>query len=146
GGTVGLLAGGRDGVEPTKRAVEDAGSRALVLPTAVADPRQVEAAAAALEDAFGPLDVWVNNAMTSVFARFWEIEPDEFGRATEVTYLGTVNGTRSALRRMLPRDRGTVVQVGSALAYRGIPMQSAYCGAKHAIKGFTESLRTELMH
>src|SRR5919197_1621428 len=90
--------------------------------------------------------VWVNNAMTSVFSRFWEIEPDEYRRATEVTYLGTVHGTRSALKRMLPRDSGTIVQVGSALAYRGIPLQSAYCGAKHAILGFTESLRTELMH
>src|ERR671930_535993 len=90
--------------------------------------------------------VGVNNAMTSVFSRFWEIEPDEYRRATEVTYLGTVHGTRSALKRMLPRDSGTIVQVGSALAYRGIPLQSAYCGAKHAIQGFTESLRTELLH
>jgi len=146
GASVGLLARGRDGLEAAKREVEEAGGRALVLPTDVADPQQVEDAAAALEEAFGPLDVWVNNAMTSVFARFWEIEPDEFKRATEVTYLGTVNGTRTALRRMLPRDRGTIVQVGSALAYRGIPLQSAYCGAKHAIKGFTESVRTELMH
>jgi NADP-dependent 3-hydroxy acid dehydrogenase YdfG len=143
---VGLLARGRDGLEAAKREIEEAGGRALVLPTDVADPQQVEDAAAALEDAFGPIDVWVNNAMTSVFARFWEIEPEEFRRATEVTYLGVVHGTRSALRRMMPRDRGTIVQVGSALAYRGIPLQSAYCGAKHAIKGFTESLRTELMH
>jgi NAD(P)-dependent dehydrogenase (short-subunit alcohol dehydrogenase family) len=146
GASVGLLARGRDGLEAARREVEEAGGRALVLPTDVADPQQVEDAAAALEDAFGPIDVWVNNAMTSVFARFWEIEPDEYRRATEVTYLGTVHGTRSALRRMMPRDRGTIVQVGSALAYRGIPLQSAYCGAKHAIKGFTESLRTELMH
>jgi NADP-dependent 3-hydroxy acid dehydrogenase YdfG len=146
GASVGLLARGRDGLEAAKREVEEAGGRALVLPTDVADPQQVEAAASALEDAFGPIDVWVNNAMTSVFARFWEIEPDEYRRATEVTYLGVVHGTRSALRRMMPRDRGTIVQVGSALAYRGIPLQSAYCGAKHAIKGFTESLRTELMH
>jgi NAD(P)-dependent dehydrogenase (short-subunit alcohol dehydrogenase family) len=146
GASVGLLARGRDGLEAARREVEEAGGRALVLPTDVADPQQVEDAAAALEDALGPIDVWVNNAMTSVFARFWEIEPDEYRRATEVTYLGTVHGTRSALRRMMPRDRGTIVQVGSALAYRGIPLQSAYCGAKHAIKGFTESLRTELMH
>jgi NADP-dependent 3-hydroxy acid dehydrogenase YdfG len=146
GASVGLLARGRDGLEAAKREVEEAGGRALVLPTDVADPQQVDDAAAALEDAFGPVDVWVNNAMTSVFARFWEIEPEEFKRATEVTYLGVVHGTRSALRRMMPRDRGTIVQVGSALAYRGIPLQSAYCGAKHAIKGFTESLRTELMH
>ena len=146
GASVGLLARGRDGLEAAKREVEDAGGRALVLPTDVADPRQVEDAAAALEDAFGPLDVWVNNAMTSVFARFWEIEPDEFKRATEVTYLGAVWGTWAALNRMLPRDRGTIVQVGSALAYRGIPLQAPYCGAKHAMKGFTESVRTELRH
>src|SRR3954451_6551317 len=146
GASVGLLARGRDGLEAAKREVEEAGGRALVLPTDVADPQQVEDAAAALEEAFGPLDVWVNNAMTSVFARFWEIEPDEFRRVTEVTYLGYVNGTRTALRRMLPRNRGTIVQVGSALAYRGIPLQSAYCGAKHAIQGFHESLRVELLH
>ncbi|HXD56405.1 MAG TPA: SDR family oxidoreductase [Thermoleophilaceae bacterium] len=146
GASVGLLARGREGLEAAAREIEGAGGRALVLPTDVADPRQVEDAASALEDAFGPIDVWVNNAMTSVFARFWEIEADEYRRATEVTYLGVVNGTRAALRRMMPRDRGTIVQVGSALAYRGIPLQSAYCGAKHAIKGFTESLRTELMH
>src|SRR5690242_6709065 len=146
GYAVGLLARGRDGLDAAAREIEEAGGRALVLPTDVADPEQVEKAAGALEDAFGPIDVWVNNAMTSVFARFWEIEADEYRRATEVTYLGVVNGTRAALRRMLPRDRGTIVQVGSALAYRGIPLQSAYCGAKHAIKGFTESVRTELMH
>src|SRR5690349_14249623 len=146
GYAVGLLARGRDGLDAAAREIEEAGGRALVLPTDVADPEQVEKAAGAIEDAFGPIDVWVNNAMTSVFARFWEIEADEYRRATEVTYLGVVNGTRAALRRMLPRDRGTIVQVGSALAYRGIPLQSAYCGAKHAIKGFTESLRAELIH
>jgi short-subunit dehydrogenase len=106
----------------------------------------MESAAAAIEDGLGPVDVWVNNAMTTVFAFFDDIEPDEFRRATEVTYLGAVWGTRTALRRMIARDRGTIVQVGSALAYRGIPLQSPYCGAKHAMKGFTESVRTELRH
>jgi NAD(P)-dependent dehydrogenase (short-subunit alcohol dehydrogenase family) len=146
GAAVGLLARGHDGLEGARREVEAAGGRALAVPTDVADFGQVEAAAAAVEHELGPIDVWVNNAMTSVFARFWEIAPDEYRRATEVTYLGTVHGTRAALDRMLPRDRGTIVQVGSALAYRGIPLQTAYCGAKHAIKGFTESLRAELMH
>ena len=102
--------------------------------------------AAAAEEAFGEIDIWINNAMTTVFAWFEEVEPDEFRRATEVTYFGAVWGTRSALKRMLPRDRGTIVQVGSALAYRGIPLQSAYCGSKHAMKGFFESIRTELIH
>jgi NAD(P)-dependent dehydrogenase (short-subunit alcohol dehydrogenase family) len=116
------------------------------VPTDVADPEQVEAAAAQIEERLGPIDVWVNNAMTSVFAPFTEIEPEEFRRVTEVTYLGFVYGTRSALRRMLPRDHGVIVQVGSALAYRGIPLQSAYCGGKHAIEGFTDSVRAELLH
>jgi NAD(P)-dependent dehydrogenase (short-subunit alcohol dehydrogenase family) len=146
GARVALLARGSDGLEGARREVEAAGGQALVVPTDVADPDQVEAAALAVEEKLGPIDIWVNNAMTSVFARFWEIEPDEYRRATEVTYLGVVHGTRSALRRMMPRDRGTIVQVGSALAYRGIPLQTAYCGAKHAIKGFTESLRCELLH
>ena len=116
------------------------------MPTDVADAEQVEKAADAAERELGPIEVWVNNAMTSVFAPLKEIEADEYRRTTEVTYLGAVYGTMSALERMLPRNRGTIVQVGSALAYRGIPLQSAYCGAKHAIQGFTESLRTELMH
>ena len=106
----------------------------------------MEAAAESAEDAFGPIDIWVNNAMTTVFAQFTDVEPAEFRRATEVTYLGAVWGTRTALRRMLPRGRGTIVQVGSALAYRGIPLQSAYCGSKHAMKGFFESVRCELRH
>jgi NAD(P)-dependent dehydrogenase (short-subunit alcohol dehydrogenase family) len=126
--------------------VEAAGSEAIPVPTDVGDARQVEAAAERIERELGPIDVWVNDAMTSVFAPLWEIEPEEFRRTTEVTYLGAVYGTMAALRRMRPRDRGTIVQVGSALAYRGIPLQSAYCGAKHALQGFTESLRCELLH
>ena len=126
--------------------VEQAGGRAIALPTDVADPDAVEAAAGAIEDALGPIDIWINDAMTTVFAYFQDIEPDEFRRATEGTYLGSVWGTRAALQRMLPRDTGTIVQVGSAMAYRGIPLQSPYCAAKHAMKGFQESLRTELRH
>jgi NAD(P)-dependent dehydrogenase (short-subunit alcohol dehydrogenase family) len=118
----------------------------LALPMDVANADQVEAAAAAVEQAFGPIDIWINNAMASVFSPIKEMTPEEFRRVTEVTYLGVVYGTLSALRRMLPRDRGTIVQVGSALAYRGIPLQSAYCAAKHAVQGFMESLRAELIH
>ena len=146
GDAVGLLARGQDGLRGARREVEAAGGRALEVPTDVADADQVEAAARRVEAELGPIDVWVNDAMTTVFAPTWEIEPDEFRRATEVTYLGVVWGTMAALRRMRPRAHGTIVQVGSALAYRGIPLQSAYCGAKHAIEGFTESLRTELLH
>jgi short-subunit dehydrogenase len=112
----------------------------------VADAKQVEAAAEAVEREFGPIDIWINDAMTSVFSPLKEMTPEDFRRVTEVTYLGVVYGTMSALQRMLPRDRGTIVQVGSALAYRSIPLQSAYCGAKHAIHGFTDSLRCELIH
>ena len=143
---VALLARGRDGLDAAAEEVAAAGRRALVLPTDVADPPQVEDAAARVEDELGPVDVWVNNAMTSVFAPFPQIDDDEFRRVTEVVYLGVVHGTRAALRRMLPRDRGVIVQVGSALGYRGIPLQSAYCGAKHAVVGFTESVRCELLH
>src|SRR4051794_13314460 len=146
GAAVALIARGREGLEGARRDVEQAGGRALVLPTDVSDWDAVNSAALAVEEAFGPIDVWVNNAMTTVFARFKEIEPDEFRRATEVTYLGAVWGTKAALDRMLPRDRGSIVLVGSALAYRGIPLQAPYCGAKHAEKGFFESLRTELRH
>jgi NAD(P)-dependent dehydrogenase (short-subunit alcohol dehydrogenase family) len=146
GADVGLLARDSEGLEAAAKEVEAFGRQAVAVPTDVADPAQVEAAAAQIEERLGPIDVWVNNAMTSVFAPFTEIEPEEFRRVTEVTYLGVVYGTRSALKRMLPRDRGTVVQVGSALAYRGIPLQSAYCGGKHAIEGFTESVRAELLH
>jgi NAD(P)-dependent dehydrogenase (short-subunit alcohol dehydrogenase family) len=146
GAGLGLLARGDDALDATAKEIEGAGRRALALPADVADAGAVEAAAGRVEQELGPIDVWVNNAMTSVFAPFWEIGPDEFRRATEVTYLGVVNGTRAALGRMRPRDRGAVVCVGSALAYRGIPLQSAYCGAKHAIQGFTESVRCELLH
>jgi NAD(P)-dependent dehydrogenase (short-subunit alcohol dehydrogenase family) len=146
GACIGLLARGTDGLEAARKEVEAAGGRALVLPTDVADPKQVEAAADAVEREFGPIDIWVNDAMTSVFSPLKEMTAEEFRRVTEVTYLGVVYGTMSALKRMLPRDRGTIVQVGSALAYRSIPLQSAYCGAKHAIHGFTDSLRCELIH
>jgi short-subunit dehydrogenase len=146
GAWMGLLARGRDGLEAARREVEEAGGRALVLPTDVAYPIEVEAAAEAVEEAFGPIDVWINNAMTSVFSPIKEMTEEEFRRVTEVTYLGTVHGTLAALRRMLPRNRGCIVQVGSALAFRSIPLQAAYCAAKHAVTGFTESLRTELLH
>ena len=146
GARIGLVARGRDGLEGARQEVEAAGGEALVLAADVADHEQVERAASAVEEAFGPIDVWVNNAMATIFAPFVDIVPEEFTRATEVTYLGYVWGTRAALRRMLPRDRGTIVQVGSALAYRGIPLQAPYCGAKHAIQGFTESVRCELLH
>jgi short-subunit dehydrogenase len=144
GTSIGLLARGTDGLEGAQRDVEAAGATALKVPTDVADPEAVESAAATVEEQLGPIDVWVNDAMTTVFSWFEDVEPEEFRRATEVTYLGAVWGTRSALKRMVPRDRGTVMQVGSALAYRGIPLQAPYCGAKHAMKGFTESIRTEL--
>jgi NAD(P)-dependent dehydrogenase (short-subunit alcohol dehydrogenase family) len=146
GADIGLLARGVDGLEAARREVEAAGGRALVLPTDVADPDQVEAAAERVERELGPIDVWVNNAMVSVLSPVRHLKNDEIRRVTDVTYLGVVYGTTAALRRMLPRDRGSIVQVGSALAYRGIPLQSAYCGAKHAIQGFTESLRCELLH
>jgi len=146
GDHVALLARGEAGLEAAAEEVEAAGSRALVVPVDTADADAVEAAAQRVEDELGPIDVWVNVAFTSVFAPFTEIGADEFRRVTEVTYLGYVNATRSALKRMLPRDRGAIVQVGSTLAYRGIPLQSAYCGAKHALQGWHESLRCELLH
>jgi NAD(P)-dependent dehydrogenase (short-subunit alcohol dehydrogenase family) len=146
GAQIALLARGRNGLDETAKEVERLGGKALPLPTDVADYDAVDAAAAATEEALGEIDIWVNDAMTTIFAFFEDIEPDEFRRATEVTYLGFVWGTKAALRRMLPRDRGSIVLVGSALAYRGIPLQSPYCGAKHATKGFFESVRTELMH
>jgi len=144
--SIGLLARGKDGLEAAKREIESLGGRALVLSTDVADADAVETAAASVEEEFGPIDVWVNNAMASVFSPVKEMEPKEYKRVTEVTYLGVVYGTLAALKRMLPRNRGTIVQVGSALAYRSIPLQSAYCAAKHAIAGFTDSLRCELIH
>lgn len=146
GARIGLLARGRAGLEGAKKDVERFGGKALALPTDVSDPEQVERAAVRVEREFGPIDIWVNDAMVSVFSPFKEMTPKEFRRVTEVTYLGFVYGTMSALRRMLPRDRGTIVQVGSALAHRSIPLQSAYCGAKHGIAGFTDSIRCELIH
>jgi NADP-dependent 3-hydroxy acid dehydrogenase YdfG len=146
GATVGLIARGTDGLDATAEEVRELGGTGLVLPADVADHEQVDAAAQAVERRAGPIDVWVNDAMATVFAPFSEVTPDEFRRATEVTYLGTVHGTMAALRRMVPRNKGVVVQVGSALAYRAIPLQSAYCGAKFAVRGFTDSVRTELLH
>lgn len=146
GAHIGLLARGQAGLEGAQRDVEAAGGKALILPTDMADAEQVEAAAAKVEETFGPIDVWVNVAMASVFSPFKEMQADEFKRVTEVAYLGFVYGTMAALRRMLPRDKGKIIQIGSALAYRSIPLQSAYCGAKHAIMGFTDSIRCELIH
>src|SRR5579863_4642058 len=143
---IGLVARGHDGLEGARREVEQMGGQALVLPTDVADAEQVERAAEEVERQLGPIDIWVNNAMVSVMSPIRQMTADEFHRVTEVTYLGYVYGTLSALKRMLPRDRGTIVHVGSALAYRSIPLQSAYCASKHAILGFHASLRTELLH
>jgi len=143
---VAILARGHDGLEATRREVEDMGRRALAIPTDVSDWKAVEAAADQVERELGPIDVWVNNAFAGIFARFMDVTPDEYERVTRVTYLGQVNGTRAALKRMLPRDHGKIVLVGSALAYRGIPLQSAYCGSKHAIQGFIDSVRCELLH
>jgi short-subunit dehydrogenase len=146
GARIGLLARDHEGLEDASREVESFGGQALAVPTDVADHHQVEAAAQKVEERFGPIDVWVNDAMATVFASFLDTEPEEFKRATEVTYLGTVYGTMAALTRMTARDRGKIVQVGSALSYRAIPLQAAYCGAKFGIRGFTNSIRTELLH
>ena len=146
GATVALLARGEQGLEGARADVEALGGTAAPYPVDTADARAVDEVASRIEQDLGQIDTWVNVAFTSVFARFVDIEPEEFERVTQVTYLGFVNGTRAALKRMLPRDHGTIVQVGSTLAYRGIPLQSAYCGAKHATQGFHESLRTELLH
>lgn len=146
GARIGLLARGTAGLQAAAAEVEAAGGKALAVPTDTADPDAVEAAAEAVEARFGPIDIWINVAMATIFAPVHRITPEEFRRATEVTYLGYVHGTMSALKRMRPRNRGTIVQVGSALAYRAIPLQSAYCGAKFAIRGFTDSLRSELLH
>ena len=146
GARVALIARGRRGLAATAREVEQVGGEAMMLPIDVADPDQVEAAAASVENAFGPIDIWVNDAMVTVYAEFLDIDPGEFKRATDVSYLGMVWGTRAALKRMAARDRGSIVQVCSAMSYRGIPLQSPYCGAKHACKGFTESVLTELLH
>ncbi len=146
GAHVGLLARGHEGLQAAKGEVESFGGQALAVPTDVADHEQVEGAAQNVEEHFGEIDVWVNVAMATVFARFIDTEPEEFRRATEVTYLGVVYGTMAALKRMTARDQGKIVQVGSALAYRAIPLQAAYCGAKFGIRGFTDSIRTELLH
>ena len=146
GARLGLIARGPDGLEGARADVAALGGEALVCPADVADAQAVDAAAAKIEDRFGPIDIWINNATTTVFSPVKEMTAEEFRRVTEVSYLGFVHGTLAALKRMLPRDRGTIAQVGSALAYRAIPLQSAYCASKHAIQGFTEALRCELLH
>ena len=146
GGRIALLARGEEGLNATRDDVASLGGSALILPIDVADREAIETAAARVERELGPIDVWINNAMVSVFSPLIQMTADEFRRVTEVTYLGVVYGTMAALRYMVPRNRGTIVQVGSALSYRSIPLQSAYCGAKHAIRGFSDSLRSELLH
>ena len=143
---IGLIARGKDGLEGAKRDVEALGGIGLILQADVSDASAVESAAQRVEDELGPIDVWVNDAMTSVFSPIKEMTAAEFKRVSEVNYLGFVNGTLAALKRMLPRDHGHIIQVGSALAYRGIPLQAAYCASKHAIQGFMDSLRCELLH
>ncbi len=146
GARITLIARERERLETARREVEELDGRGLVFSADVADAGAIDEAARRTEESFGPISIWINNAMASVFSPVKAMTADEFRRVTEVTYLGYVHGTLSALRRMLPRDRGVIVQVGSALAYRGIPLQSAYCAAKHAVQGFTESLRSELIH
>jgi len=146
GASVGLLARGEDALDQAAKEVGAAGAEACAVPTDVAVFEEVDRAADRVERELGEIDVWVNDAMESVFAPVWEIPPEEFRRVTEVTYLGVVHGTLAALKRMRPRRRGAIVQVGSALAYRGIPLQSAYCASKHAVQGFCDSLRAELFH
>ena len=146
GARVALIARGKDRLQQAKKEIEEMGGEAITFAIDVSDAEQMEAAAAMVEEKWGPIDVWVNNAMVTVLSPVKEMKPEEFKRVTDVTYLGQVYGAQAALKRMLPRDRGSIVFVGSALAYRGIPLQSAYCGAKHAIQGFFDSLRTELIH
>jgi NAD(P)-dependent dehydrogenase (short-subunit alcohol dehydrogenase family) len=146
GARVGLIARGRDGLEAACHEIEADGGEAAFVVADVAQAGQVEHAASVFEEKFGPIDIWINNAMVSVFSPVIEMKPEEYRRVTEVTYLGAVHGTLAALKRMRARDHGTIVQVGSALAYRGIPLQSAYCASKHAIRGFCDSLRSELIH
>ena len=146
GASIGVLARDPGRLEATGRELEGLGAKTVVVPTDVSSAEQLEAAAVAVETELGPIDVWINNAMVSVFSPAIAMSPDEFRRVTDVTYLGVVYGTLTALRRMLPRDEGTIVQIGSVLAYRGIPLQSAYCAAKHAVQGFCDSLRAELLH
>jgi NAD(P)-dependent dehydrogenase (short-subunit alcohol dehydrogenase family) len=144
GWDIGVIARGAEGLEATEKEVRRLGARPVAVAADVADAAQVAAAVRRIEEELGPIDVWVNNAMTTVLAPAWDVTPDEFRRATEVTYLGCVHGTLAALATMKPRGSGVIVQVGSALAYRGIPLQSAYCGAKHALRGFTDAVRAEL--
>jgi NAD(P)-dependent dehydrogenase (short-subunit alcohol dehydrogenase family) len=146
GASIGLIARDGEALTEVKEEIASLGGTALVVPADVADSAAVFAAADLVARQLGPIDVWINDAMVTVFSPVWEIAPEEFRRVTEVTYLGFVHGTMAALRHMRPRQRGVIIQIGSALAYRGIPLQAAYCGAKHAIRGFTESLRTELIH
>jgi short-subunit dehydrogenase len=146
GAKIGLLARGRDGLEGAKRDVESLGGKALVIPTDVSQYEQVNVAADTVEKEFGPIDLWINNAMVSMYSPFIEMTPDEFRHVVEVTFLGVAYGTHCALHRMMPRDRGTIIQTGSALAFRSIPLQSAYCASKHAIQGLFESVRSELIH
>ncbi len=146
GSHIALLARGKDGLEAARVEVEQAGGKALVIPVDVSNQEAVDRAAARVEKELGPIDVWVNNAFVGIFSEFLDMTPEEYRRVTDVTYLGQVWGTRAALRHMVPRNNGSVVLVGSALAYRGIPLQSAYCGAKHAVQGFLDSVRTELLH
>ncbi|TBN56880.1 SDR family NAD(P)-dependent oxidoreductase [Glaciihabitans arcticus] len=146
GWDVAILARGQEGLEATAAEVRARGRRALAIPTDVADRYAVEAAADRVEDELGPIDLWVNDAMVGVFGEFLTTDPDDFERATAVNYFGFVNGTRAALSRMVPRDSGHVIQIGSALAHRGIPLQAAYCGSKHAVMGFTDSVTSELLH
>jgi short-subunit dehydrogenase len=145
GAHIALLARGEEGLESAKHDVESLGGKAIVIPTDVADPEQVERAAERVETELGEIDIWVNDAFTNVFSEFWDITPAEWRRLTDVTYLGYVWGTMSAMKRMRRRDRGTIVQVGSAICYRSIPLQSPYCGAKSAIRGFTDAIRCELI-
>lgn len=144
GAHIGLIARGEDGLRATQREVEDLGGKSIIVPCDVSDFEAVDRAATQIEDAFGPIDIWINDAFVGIFAEFLDMLPEEFERVTHVTYLGQVWGALAALRRMVPRDRGSIVLVGSALAANGLPLQSAYCGAKHAIRGFHDSVRTEL--
>jgi short-subunit dehydrogenase len=146
GAHIALVARGEEGLEAAKREVEQLGGTALAIPTDVADYDQVERAAERVERELGPIDIWVNDAFTNVFSEFWDVTPEEWRRLTDVTYLGYVWGTMAAMKRMRPRDRGTIVQVGSAICYRSIPLQSPYCGSKSAIRGFTDAIRCELIH
>lgn len=143
---LGLIARNPEALEAAKEECEELGGRAIIIPTDVSDAEAVDAAASKVEEELGPIDVWVNDAMVSVFSPVKEMEPSDYKRVTDVLYLGFVHGTLAALKRMLRRDRGTIIQIGSALSYRSIPLQSAYCAAKHAINGFTDSLRCELHH